>query len=132
LMILFAMLLVSVLSGVGNASLVTIVERSAWYNYDVLTTDLYPDWENAGYGSFNWGDATWESKQAAFTTDTLSGLNHTYWEANTDLALQTSYDLDGILTDLTLNVASDNGFIVFVNGTQVAKENSGGSWIYSS
>jgi len=51
--------------------------------------------------------------------------------ANTDLALQKTFTIDGTLAaPITLNVASDNGFIVFINGVQVAKENAEGYTSY--
>jgi len=55
----------------------------------------------------------------------------TYWAVNTDLALQTDIDVTGsLLGDLTLNVASDNGFVLFVNGKEVVKSKAEG-WTYN-
>ena len=51
--------------------------------------------------------------------------------ANTDLALQKTFFIGWILTaPITLNVASDNGFMVFINGQQVAKQMAEGYTSY--
>jgi len=47
------------------------------------------------------------------------------------LALQQTFNISGSLSEpITLNVASDNGFVVFINGVQVAKENAEGYTAY--
>jgi len=119
-------------AGVANADPATFVSQGASWNYAATQSDLWQNWSSAGYGSFDWSSATWSIGNAAFGN---SGSPATYWAPNTDLALQTTYNLSGTINgNLTLNVASDNGFIVFVNGTQVAKANAEGFtsyWEYS-
>lgn len=138
LMILFSMLLIFGMLGLANASIVTIVEQQATnWNYTVIpaSTILWSStdasvWENAGYNSFDWSNATWDIGQAAFSNSLSSALANTRWFNNTNLALQRTYYLDGVLTSLTLNITADNGFILFINGTQVAKENDSGGFSY--
>jgi hypothetical protein len=122
----------------------TLVNQADTWNYTVLTFDLYPPnqyqqqvWDSVGYGSFDWGSATWTDGQAAFGNDVLGGYQYnTYWHEDTDLALMKTIIINGIITgDATLNVESDNGFVIFINGTQVAKDNAEGYpqywWEYS-
>jgi len=121
-------------SGIANAT--TLIDIESEWNYSVLATDLYLDWNTAGYSSFDWANATWLTGQAAFgNASTYGGYTvntpNTLWAANTDLALTKDIQIDGnILGDLTLNVATDNGFILFVNGQQVAKANAEGFTYY--
>ena len=83
---------------------------------------MWPNWSAAGYDSFDW--------DAAFGNPYSLPYN-TLWSANTDLALHKTFDIDGLpATPITLNVASDNGFMVFINGTQVAKANGEGYTAY--
>jgi hypothetical protein len=121
-------------AGVAGAAPTTLINQGTQWNYAVLQNDLWPNWSTAGYADFNWSQAIWSSGFAAFGNPYSLPYN-TDWTANTDLALQTSINLSGSINgNLTLNVASDNGFIVFVNGNQVAKENAEGYtsyWEYS-
>ena len=120
----------------------TLIEQGDNWNYAVLSTELYGIWNSIDYNTIGWDAISWANADAPFGNnsswyDSASGQYYgygTYWGANTDLALQTSYYLDGSLADLTLHAASDNGFIVFVNGVQVAKRMAEGwtsYWEYS-
>ncbi len=113
-----------------QAAPVTLIDQGAWWSYAVLNTDLYLIWDTAGYSSFDWANASWQNGQAAFGNP--GGLSYnTLWTEETDIALSKKVYVNGIFTSsLTLNVASDNGFIAFINGTQVAKENAGGYTSY--
>lgn len=131
---LTAALILFATAGTGFCVPVTLVDQGATWNYTTLKTDLWPNWNTAGYGSFNWNTAAWKTGAAAFgNTDNNSyPLDFkTYWTAGTDLALQKTFTIDGYLdTPIKLNVASDNGFIVFINGNQVAKANAEGYTYY--
>ncbi len=117
------------------ASANVLVDQAEYWNYSKLSNDLWSDWANAGYNSFDWNNATWSNGQAAFgSTNATNGPYHTYWTPNTDLALMKSITINGSASDVVLNVASDNGFIIFINGNQVAKANAEGFtsiWEYS-
>jgi hypothetical protein len=114
----------------SNAQAELLVGEGATWQYSVLKTDLWSNWSTAGYSSFDWVNATWATGQAAFGNPYSLPYN-TYWAANTDLALQKTFFIDGILTaPITLNVASDNGFMVFINGQQVAKQMAEGYTSY--
>jgi len=106
----------------------------SFWNYGVVGTDLWDfdskTWvEDVGYDSFDWATAT-STGQAGFgnaSSHSSGSVNTplTGWVPNTDLALTKDITIDSPLTgDVYLNVASDNGFIVFINGEQVAKENA--------
>lgn len=100
----------------------TLVAQEAEWQYSVLSFDLFPTWDSITYASFDWSAATWSTGDAAFGNPYSLPYNTT-WAANTDLALQKTFTIDGTLSaPITLNVASDNGFIIFINGVQVAKE----------
>lgn len=125
-------------AGIAFAAPVTLIEQGAEWQYTTLRTDLWDNWSGANYDSFDWDsvDNNWNSGNAAFGNPYALSYN-TYWAANTDLALQTAFIIDGYLeipTAIKLNVASDNGFIVFINGQQVAKQMAEGYtayWEYS-
>lgn len=114
----------------ANASPITLVDQGATWQYSVLSSDLWPSWNTANYSSFDWSSATWLTGQAAFGNPYSLPYNTT-WTADTDIALQKTFNIDGLLsTPITLNVASDNGFMVFINGQQVAKEMAEGYTSY--
>ncbi|MEI6205557.1 MAG: PEP-CTERM sorting domain-containing protein [Desulfuromonadales bacterium] len=120
-----AMILAS--SGAAQATLTTLVDQgSSWQYQQFAQPDLWSNWNAAGYSSFGWNSATWSTGNAAFGNN--GGLpQSTYWLAGTDLALQKNFRVDGTINGLLkLNVAADNGFIIFINGTQVAKANAEG------
>jgi len=127
-------LLMTGMATVGNAAPITLVEAGSEWSYSILSTDLWADWNGASL--FDWNTVTWgNTGNAAFGNDYNGTLAYsTYWAANTDLALQQAFELSGVLTSaVTLNIASDNGFIVFINGQEVAKENAEGytyKWEY--
>lgn len=116
----------------SNAQAEILVNKQAWWSYSVLSADLWSSWSTAGYSSFDWVNATWVNSQAAFGNPYSGGLPYnTLWEADTDIALSNTFGITGTLTSpITLNVASDNGFMVFINGTLVAKENAEGYTSY--
>ena len=113
------------------AAPVTFIDQGAEWQYDQFTSpDLYSDWSSAGLNSFDWTSAVWSIGNAAFSNRTTFPRS-TDWAANTDLALMQTFSIDGTLTgDLTLNIAADNGFMVFINGEQIAKENAEGFTSY--
>jgi hypothetical protein len=114
------------ISAANHAIAVTLVAQSDSWDYAVMSTDLWSNWGSAGYSSFDWENASWTAGQAAFGNGEQT---ITYWSANKDLALSKTITINGLVTgNATLNVGVDNGFIVFVNGKQVAKANAEGSW----
>jgi PEP-CTERM motif len=129
---LAALLVFAGMAAETNAT--TLVDQGSEWQYSVLSSDLWPSWSTAGYGSFDWTAANngniWLNGFAAFGNPYSLPYN-TLWAANTDLALQKYFDINGTLSaPITLNVASDNGFIVFINGQQVAKQNAEGYTSY--
>jgi hypothetical protein len=128
---LFAIgLLLLTIAGTASASTVTLIDQSSLWQYSVLATDLWSNWNSADHNSFNWNTATWNTGHAAFGNPYSFPYN-TNWNANTDLALRQDFVLTGGLQGfITLNIASDNGFIIFINGNQVAKANAEGYTSY--
>lgn len=116
----------------AHAVPVTLIDQGDTWQYSVLNVDLWPNWGSAGYNSVLWSTLTWVDGSAAFGNPYSGGLSYaTQWAENTDLALQKTVNVAGTFTGtLTLNVASDNGFIVFVNGIEVAKINAEGYTSY--
>jgi len=127
-----------------QAEPVTLITQGDTWNYAVLTIDLWDSpnnvWAPVTYSSFDWENATWLTGQAAFGNPTISppppgydpGLPYnTLWSDNTDLALTKTVMINGIFTgSLTLHAAVDNGFILFVNETEVFRDNRGLYTVY--
>jgi len=127
-MTLFTLGLVST----GSATPVTLVGQGSQWQYTTLDFDVYPAM-NATYSSVDWAEAaTWATGKAAFGNSTIQS---TYWAADTDLALLQTFTVSGQVNgSATLNVAADNGFIIFLNGQQIANKNEEGYtsiWEYS-
>lgn len=120
------------------AGTVTLGNTGDTYSYKVIG-DLWgaggSTWASVNLATFdNFAGANpisgWATGQSAFGNN--SGLpQNTAWTANTDLALYREFTLADVLNGtLTLNVASDNGFLVFLNDTLLAKENAEGYTSY--
>jgi hypothetical protein len=111
--------------GVANsyANQIILIDQESEWEYTTLNFDLWPDMD-AEFSDFDWDSATYNTGLAAFGN--ASDYN-TYWAPNTDLALRQSFEFTGdALGDLRLNVASDNGFIIFLNGVEISNENAEG------
>lgn len=126
--IIAGVLMVGGMAGVSQAAL---VDQSSLWQYTTLTQDLWPTWSSVSHSTFDWGSAAWNTGLAAFGNDkygTPGYLSHnTFWAEGTDLALQKTFSINGTLTsNVAMNIASDNGFVVFINGLQVAKANAEG------
>lgn len=115
----------------------TLISQGDTWNYTVLKdVDLWsvsskpePTWSSyANFNTINDSSLVWSSGQAAFgSTYKPGGLNHTIktnWEAGTDLALKKTIDASGITGKATLNVAADNGFIIYLNGKELERANA--------
>ena len=112
----------------AQATPTTFVTTGQVWSYSTLTVDLWSDWANAGLAQYAQNDGVWNSGASAFGS---GGTFATAWTADTDLAMTTSFDFSGAVTGpLNLRVASDNGFIVFLNGVQLAKGNAEGFTTY--
>lgn len=112
----------------AQATPTTFVTTGQVWSYSTLTVDLWSDWANAGLAQYAQNDGVWNSGASAFGS---GGTFATAWTADTDLAMTTSFDFSGAVTGpLNLRVASDNGFIVFLNGVQLAKGNAEGFTSY--
>ncbi len=126
------------LPGIASAVPITIVSQQDNWEYNLgaglgatnFNSTLFSDF-TAGFSGGMFGDA-------AFGNGGGGGgvpLFNTYWIANTALYLQKTVNLSGAINgDVLLNVAVDNGAVVFVNGTKVFNADAGGFtsfWEYS-
>lgn len=117
------------------AAPVTFVTTGQSFQYKALDTDLWSNWAGANLATFDNFVATnpisgWATGNSAFGNN-YSLPQATAWAADTDLALYTTFTLGGAASgNLTLNVASDNGFLVFLNDQLLAKENAEGYTSY--
>jgi hypothetical protein len=119
------------------AATVTLADTGSTYSYKVIG-DLWGGGATWGgvnlstYDSFVAANpvSAWSTGQSAFGNN--SGLpQNTLWAANTDLALYREFTLaDALSGALTLNVAADNGFLVFLNDQLLAKDNAEGYTAY--
>jgi hypothetical protein len=129
--ILAGLLLMGTIS-LAEATPTTLISAESNWSYSTTGSDLWTNWSAVTFDTFAWDAATWSTGQAAFgNANTYNGVTlepyNTYWGVGTDLALQKSIIIDGnLLGALNLKVAVDNGFILFVNGTEVAKRNAEG------
>ncbi len=117
-----------IVSGLAQAMPVEIVTQQDTWNYNTTTVDLFSGFTSLGFSDFTDNYTGANTGQAAFGNSS-SGVPapNTTWAANTDLTLQTTATLSGsIIGDVTLNLAVDNGAIVFINGTKVFAESAGG------
>ena len=126
-------------SGLALATPVEIVSQQDTWNYNVLTSDISPSFVSRDYSDFTTHYTGALSGQAAFGNYyPAAGVPAptTNWAANTDLALQITTSLTAeVIGNVTLNLAVDNGAMVFINGTKVFAEGAEGFtsiWEYST
>lgn len=122
--------------GAAQATPVVFVDQNSSYQYKTLSSDLWAGstWAaGVGLSTFdNFAAANpisgWATGTAAFGN---AGGASTNWAAGTDLAIYKTFDVGGTPTgNLTLNVASDNGFLIFLNDQLVAQQNAEGFTSY--
>lgn len=112
------------------ATPVTFVDTGQSFKYSIIG-DLWPNWASVNLATFdNFAAANpisgWSTGNSAFGNP-YSLPFATPWAADTDLALYTTFNVSGSPTgSITLKVASDNGFLVFLNDQLLAKENAEG------
>ncbi len=84
------------------------------------------NWNSVDYSTYldRTSSSTWMSGTAGFGN--YSSDYNTYWAANTDIAIRQTFTFNGLADDLLLNVAVDNGYVAFLNGTMIGKANTGG------
>jgi hypothetical protein len=115
-------------AAVVHATPVNFVTTGQVWNYSTLTTDLWSHWASASLADFAQNNGRWASGASAFGN---SGAFATNWAADTDLALTTTFNFSGAVNgNLNLRVASDNGFLVYLNGVLLAKDNAEGFTTY--
>lgn len=125
-------------SGVANAAPITLLSQQSTWDYNTTASNI----NHTIFGTYDFSDFTANytgasTGQAGFgnTTPPSGGATNTLWVANTDLALQTTINIGGsVVGDVTLNLATDNGALVFVNGVEVFREIAEGYtsiWEYS-
>jgi hypothetical protein len=130
MVLIFVVVQIVCLQGVSFSATTTLVQKCDTWNYTYLSFDLLPKWPSVGYNSFDWSKASWTSGSAAFGNSNQLPFN-TFWFTNTDMALMKQVSIDGKINGaVTLNVAVDNGFILFINGTEVARREEGGYTSY--
>jgi hypothetical protein len=114
-----------------SAPVTLISQGSTWdYVFLLYSNDISSTWSTLEYSSFDWSSYGWGTGDAPFGNAWMLPYD-TYWPEQADIALRTTYNLSGDINgNLLLQVAADNGFIVFVNGSQVAKENAEGYTSY--
>jgi len=125
--ILAGLLLMGTIS-LAEATPTTLISAGSEWNYATTGSNLWTNWSDVDYSTFAWNDAAWLQGNAAFgNTSTFT----TNWTVGTDLALQQTINIDGNIIGLPrLKVAVDNGFILFVNGDEVARKNAEGFTSY--
>lgn len=76
----------------------------------------------AGFADPAFDDSSWAVGAAAFGSEGVcSGLDEvaTPWSTNTDLLARKTFTLPAGATDLSVGIAIDNDYVVYVNGVQV-------------
>ena len=127
------------ISGIAHSVPTTILTQQSFWNYNTTATvidhTIFSTYDFTDFTNLYTGTST---GQAGFgnTTPPAGGATNTAWDAGTDLALQTTISLAGsVIGDVTLNLASDNGALVFVNGVEVFRQIAEGYttiWEYTS
>ncbi|MBN2127988.1 MAG: hypothetical protein JW741_00760 [Sedimentisphaerales bacterium] len=123
--LLSILLLTAVFSGPASGML--LIQQEDTWEYSVLDFDLLSVWTEVEYADFDWDGAPWSDGQAAFGNGSVpvGGTINTDWKAGTDLALRTSFEIATLPTEnLRLDLAVDNGCVIFINGHEVLKHNA--------
>jgi hypothetical protein len=100
---------------------------ASWGYYQTQNENEYSwqfssEFNNATHGSFDWSKIN-QTGNGAFGNDNAT----TSWSADTGLALQKNFTIDGTLSDAALSYGIDNGLIVFINGNEAFRLNEEGN-----
>jgi len=136
LAVMFVAMMVTCFFLCANAHALPLITQGDAFLYDTFDyPDLWDDWGGADYNTVPWDTLAYTEGLAAFGNEYSGGLPYkTYWQEDTELALKKTINVDGLLSNIILNVASDNGFMIFVNENLIAKANAEGYtsyWEYS-
>jgi len=105
-----------------------LIQQEDTWDYCVLDFNLYYILTSIEYADFDWDNADWIEGQAAFGSgrEPEGGTINTDWEVGTDLALRKSFELESLPTEnLRLDLAIDNGCVIFINGEEVTERIAG-------
>ncbi len=89
-------------------------------------------WDSVDYSTYldRTSSSVWNTGTAGFGNSSMFGITspdyNTFWAVNTDIAIRQTFVLNGLADDLLLNVAVDNGYAAFLNGTMIGRANAGG------
>lgn len=120
---LLLVLIVSVFFSLPAFGTLLIQQEDTW-DYCELDFELRKELTSIEYSDFDWDNADWIEGKAAFGTgrEPVGGTINTVWNAGDDIALRKSFELESIPTEnLRLDVALDNGCVIFINGKEVAE-----------
>ncbi len=124
--LIYLLMIVLLVATVEGIKADILVSQGDTFDYATVPVDLWSNWSSAGYSSFDWQNATWTPGTAPFG----NVGQPTSWSANTDLALTKTINVNGTVSNATLYAGVDNGFIFFINGAEVARQNEEGGWGY--
>ena len=135
----FILGVLTLVSGMASAGPITIISQQGFWDYNVTSTNIdhtiFPSYDFSDFTS-NYTGALNGKAGFGNRTPPAGGATNTIWTAGTDLALQTTATLAGnVIGDVTLSLATDNGAIVFINGTEVFSEMAEGYtniWEYTA
>jgi hypothetical protein len=106
------------------ASGTLLIQQEDTWDYCVLDFQLRTELTSIEYSDFDWDNADWIEGKAAFGSgrEPRDGTINTTWIVGTDIALRKSFEIESIPTEnLRLDLAIDNGCVIFVNGQEVAE-----------
>jgi len=126
--IIFFLSLIGVISLSHQVHAGTIFDYGSSWGYYQTRDNIEYAWQyssefySATYNSFDWVKI-----QATGNGAFGNSNNSTYWNANTGMALQKEFVINGTISDATLWYGTDNGLIVFINGNYIFRLNEEGS-----
>ena len=121
------------LANTGATTNQTFLEESATVQY-IVPSQTINGWETTGFDASGWSSGAqgigYENSaadyQALLQTNLPSGTQSAYLRHTFDAIAPTTLD------SLTLNVRYDDGFVAFLNGTEIASANAPGTLAWNS
>ncbi|NUO83283.1 chitobiase/beta-hexosaminidase C-terminal domain-containing protein, partial [candidate division KSB1 bacterium] len=117
--LLLALLLVSTFAQAQNAAVI-IAKKSSW-KYEASGTDLSTAWKEPSFNDDHWqsGNGILGFGESYINTALNAGYITYYFRKSFTLAVSPA-----VMTQLTLMVNYDDGFVAYLNGQEVARRNA--------
>ena len=103
------------------------------WRFEDSGTDLGTAWRNSGFNDANWNSGVGEFGFGQNTTDTVVSFGNDANNKHTTTYFRKTFNVDaGSFTSVDLSVLRDDGIVIYLNGTEIGRDNISGNVNYQT